>query len=203
MSYVKADRKRKSRKSNRSLKKRARQRSQRTNVVVSRGRHVLIGVGVYQTSMSLVDVVDCLYDHLSVGDIVRLHEAMCVRDSTSDELLHLVFARVGRVPRKNISWRLTAAQVASRLLSGTRTRCRECGVRCMRRCRVCATCACDHSSYRALVTRADLVLHVWAETGWRMSYTSMAQRVSHLQIVGRTPRGAHLYWRRDALAALA
>ena len=145
--------------------------------------------------MPLADVVDLLYDHLTLGDVVRLHEATCVRETASAEMRHLFFARVGRKPAP---WNGTAAQLAAHLVARTRTRCRECGVRCARKCRVCVACARD--SYRALVTRADVALVLHAETGWRPSTTSVARRLAHLRVVGQTPRGAYLYWRSEAIA---
>lgn len=139
-----------------------------------------------------------LVDALTLGDLARLQEALCDRsDEVSSEMRHVVRARLGLVRAPSSS---SLRRILSSHMSHSKTRCRECGAICRRQCRVCFRCANDVRSYRAMVSRNDLR---WTADGWRIKERRLRMALEAVPVVTCTPVGAYLYWRRDAVAALA
>lgn len=147
-----------------------------------------------------VTFVPLLVDWLTLGDLVRLHEALCDREvNVPLELRHVVRARLGLVRPPSLS-PCPFASLLSSYMSHSKTRCCECGVHCRRVSRVCFDCAGDARSYRAMVSRNDMRT---TPDGWRVKERRLLQALSTIRVVTSTSTGAYLYWRRDALNALA
>ena len=144
------------------------------------------------------DVVHCLVDWLTLGDLARLHETVCDRDTVSTEMRHIVRHRLGfaRTPAV-CEHRFTRMLSLHMLHSGTR--CRECGVACRRQSLVCYSCASDVRSYRSMVSRNDLRT---TDDGWTIKERRLLQLLKTVHIVTRTSNGQFFYWRREAVAAL-
>ena len=144
-------------------------------------------------------VVPLLVDSLTLGDLARLHEALCDRSvEVSSEMRHVVRGRLGLVRAPSSS--STLRRILSTYLSHCRTRCRECGAVCRRQCRVCFRCANDARSYRSMVSRNDLR---WTADGWQIKERRLRKALETVPVIACTPAGAYLYWRREAVAALA
>lgn len=151
-----------------------------------------------------VVIVPLIVDWLTLGDIARLHEALCDRQTdVPRELRAVLRARLGIVhlpgilrPRSKMSF----VGLISSYMNTSRTRCRECGIHCRRVSRVCFECASDAQSYRALVSRDDLRT---TPDGWRIRERRLLKALRTIRVVTSTSNGAYLYWRRDALHALA
>lgn len=140
-----------------------------------------------------------LIDWLTIGDLARLHEALCDRRMhISVEMSHVLRSRLGaaRLP----STQSTLVQILSPYMTNSRTRCRECGTPCRRKSHVCFHCANDPHSFRAMVSRNDLRT---TSDGWRIRERRLLQALSTIRVVACTSTGAYLYWRREAVTALA
>lgn len=149
---------------------------------------------------SMEDTVPYLIDWLTIGDTVRLHEALCDRDmNLTVEMRHVVRARLGLTRIRSHS-STTLSRMLSSYMSESRTRCRECGTACRRKSLVCFRCAFDIRSYRCMVTRSDLRT---TPDGWRIKERRLIKGLENVRIVALTNTGAFLYWRREALAALS
>lgn len=147
-----------------------------------------------------VTLVPLLVDWLTLGDLARLHEALCDRETDIPlELRHVMRARLG-LSRPPPTHARPFARLLSSYMNECKTRCRECGVHCRRLSRVCFECASDARSYRAMVSRNDLRT---TPDGWRIKERRLLQALSTIRVVTSTSTGAYLYWRRDALNALA
>jgi len=147
-----------------------------------------------------VTLVPLLVDWLTLGDLVRLHEALCDREvNVPLELRHVVRARLGLVRPPSPLPRPFALLLSS-YMNHSKTRCCECGTVCRRLSHVCFDCADDAHSYRAMVTRNDLRT---TSDGWRVKERRLLAALSTVCVVARTGAGAYLYWRRDAEQALA
>ena len=147
-----------------------------------------------------VTLVPLLVDWLTLGDLARLHEALCDREADVPfELRHVLRARLGLVHPPS-SHAHSFARLVSSYMNHSKTRCRECGAHCRRVSRVCFECTGDPRSYRAMVTRNDLRA---ATNGWRIKERRLLRALSTVRVVASTSTGAYLYWRRDALHALA
>ena len=151
-----------------------------------------------------VTFVPLLVDWLTLGDLVRLHEALCDREvNVPLELRAVLRARLGLLHLPGIlhPWSTTPfARLISSYMNHSKTRCCECGAHCRRVSRVCFDCAADARSYRAMVSRNDLRT---TPDGWRVKERRLLAALSTVHVVTRTGTGAYLYWRRDALNALA
>ena len=146
-----------------------------------------------------VTLVPLLVDWLTLGDLARLHEALCDREADVPfELRHVLRARLGLVHPPSSTHPFT--RLLSSYMNRSKTRCRECGVHCRRLSRVCFECAGDVRSYRAMVARKDLRT---TSDGFRIRERRLLQALSTIRVVTSTSTGAYLYWRRDALNALA
>lgn len=151
--------------------------------------------------MDLAAVVPCLADHLTLGDLVRLSEALCDRVPLTSEMRGVLSRRLSY--SRTVRGAGTFASVASTIMRRTHSRCRECGVLCSRKCRVCRRCSGDPASYTALVSRADLILLYHTQTGgWTLRRSAMLRRLASVRVVTCKSTGAYLYWRREALRAL-
>jgi hypothetical protein len=147
-----------------------------------------------------VTLVPLLVDWLTLGDLARLHEALCDREANVPRELRAVLrARLGLVRPPSIHPG-PFARLLSSYMNHSKTRCHECGVHCRRVSRVCFNCAGDVRSYRAMVSRNDLRT---TPDGWRIKERRLLQALSTIRVVTSTSTGAYLYWRRDALNALA
>lgn len=151
--------------------------------------------------MDLAVVFECLVEHLPLGALVRVLEALCDRSEVSSEMRAVL---VGRIAYKRpVRAAGTFAHVTSTIMHRTRSRCRECGVLCTRKCAVCWRCSRDPHSYVALVSRAELVyLHQQQTEGWTMRRSALLRRLAPVRVVTCTPTGAFLYWRKEALQSL-
>lgn len=146
-----------------------------------------------------VTLVPLLVDWLTLGDLVRLHEALCDREvNVSLEMRHVMRARLGLVRPPPHSYSLS--QILSSYMSHSKTRCCECGTACRRTSRVCFDCADDVCSYRSMVSRDDLRI---TNDGWRIKERRLLRALSTVRVVTRTSAGAYLYWRREAEQSLA
>lgn len=128
--------------------------------------------------MPLEEVLDALVEHMTLGDYLRTRVALCTRTPCTIDVRRTLCGRMG----------LRRTYDMARLLRTTRRqRCVECGVRTRARPLVCVKCASDRRGLYAMVDRGYL-------------YDNGVPRciVSKLQRVRRTPRGAFLYWKRDA-----
>lgn len=147
-----------------------------------------------------VTLVPLLVDWLTLGDLARLHEALCDRDvDVSLELRHVMRVRLGLV-RHPSNHTHPFARILSSYMNHSKTRCHECGAYCRRMSRVCFDCAGLSTSYRAMVSRNDLRI---TSDGWRIKERRLLTALSTIRVVTSTSTGAYLYWRRDALHALA
>ena len=145
-------------------------------------------------------IVPLLVDWLTLGDLARLHEALCDRETDVPlETRHVLRARLG-LSRPPSTHARTFARLLSSYMNQSKTRCRECGRSCRRLSRVCFECAGDARSYRAMVSRNDLRTTPY---GWRIKERRLLQALTTICVVTCTSTGAYLYWRRDALNALA
>lgn len=147
-----------------------------------------------------VTLVPLLVDWLTLGDLVRLHEALCDREANVPRELRAVLrARLGLVRPPSL---LPGpfARLLSSYMNKSKTRCRECGMHCRRVSHVCFDCADDAQSYRAMVTRNDLRT---TPDGWRVKERRLRTALSTVHAVALTGTGAYLYWRREAERALA
>lgn len=143
-------------------------------------------------------LIQCLVDFLSLGDIVRLHTAICDRETMTSEMRHVLMARFGmtRVP-SHIG---TVSSLVSSIMLASRSRCCECGVTCRRQSLVCYDCAAAEQSYRSMVSRKDLRT---TSDGWRVKERRLLRVLATVKIVARTSNGEFLYWRREAVHALS
>lgn len=145
------------------------------------------------------ELVPLFVDWLTLGDLARLHEALCDRETDVPlELRHVLRTRLCLVHHPSST--RPFARLLSSYMNHSKTRCRECGTGCRRQSRVCFTCAGDARSYRAMVSRNDLRT---TPDGWRIKERRLLQALSTIRVVTSTSTGAYLYWRRDALNALA
>lgn len=143
-------------------------------------------------------ILPLLLDWFTIGDLARLHEAMCDRSAgISVEMSHVIRSRLGvlRLP----STERTLVQILSPYMTHSKTRCRECGIPCRRQSHVCFHCANDPHSFRSMVSRNDLRT---TSDGWRIRERRLLQALSTIKVVTRTSTGAYLYWRREAVTAL-
>jgi hypothetical protein len=151
-----------------------------------------------------VTLVPLLVDWLTLGDLVRLHEALCDREANVPRELRAVLrARLGllHLPGLLHPWSTKPfARLLSSYMNKSKTRCRECGMHCRRLSYVCFECAGDARSYRAMVSRNDLRT---TPDGWRIRERRLLQALTTIRVVTSTSTGAYLYWRREALDALA
>lgn len=149
-------------------------------------------------------LVPLLVDWLTLGDLVRLHEALCDREVDVPLELRVVLRTrldLRNVPGTIYPWSTKPfARLLFSYMNQSKTRCRECGKGCRRLSRVCFECADDARSYRAMVSRKDLRT---TSDGWRIKERRLLQALSTIRVVTSTSTGAYLYWRRDALDALA
>ena len=147
----------------------------------------------------LTEIVLLLVDWLTLGDLARMHEALCDRDAVSLELRHVLRARMGFVHPPSIAHARPFAGLLSSYMNFSTSRCRECGAPCRRLAHVCFDCADDQRSYRAMVSRNDLRM---TPDGWIIKERCLLRALSTVRVVTSTRTGAYLYWRRDALHAL-
>lgn len=145
-------------------------------------------------------LVPLLVDWLTLGDLVRLHEALCDREvDVPLELRHVMRVRLG-LARPPSPHPRPFARILSLYMSDSKSRCCECGTACRRISHVCFECADDAHSYRAMVSRNDLRT---TNDVWRIKERRLLAALSTIRVVTRTGAGAYLYWRREAEQALA
>lgn len=147
-----------------------------------------------------VTLVPLLIDWLTLGDLARLHEALCDREvNVPLELRHVMRVRLGIVrPPSSIAH--SFVHILSTYMSDSRSRCCECGTACRRISLVCFDCADDARSFRSMVSRNDIRA---ANNGWRIKEQRIMRALQKVRIVTRTVAGAYLYWRRETEEALA
>lgn len=139
-------------------------------------------------------VLQCLAEHLSVGDLFRLRRALGKEHASfPPDVPLLVAARMGLRPRADF----TMDALSTRMRDTHR--CVECGARTRRVVRVCEPCASNPACPVAMVTRQYLMHKRPA----RLSVRTLLLRVrAELQVVFVASSGALHYWKRDADALL-
>ena len=148
-------------------------------------------------SMELT-IVNCLVEWLTLGEIARLHEALCDHTPPSKEIAHVIRDRLclSKTPRASA----TVITLLSSYMSNSRVRCRECGTGTQRQCKVCFTCANDATSYRSMVSRNDLRR---LSDGWIVRERHLRKICATLHVVAMTSTGGHFYWRRESFVAFS
>ena len=130
-------------------------------------------------------VLTCLVDHLSLGDIFRLRRALGRDMDGCEAVVAAVVMRLRLSPRRSTTLSaLSARMAASR-------RCRECGVGCRRRCRVCEACSAAAGYFQMVDRQQILRVH----RRWRLAASVRELWARALVPVARSRTGKYLYWR--------
>lgn len=148
----------------------------------------------------LLEVLPCLVDYLTVGELYRLRRTLGHKVEEYDGLCAPVVAR-----RMGLTTRLgkyTLEELGHRMASTQR--CVECGTKCTRTVKVCDDCGQCTLGFRALCTRKDLKKRNGANRPWRMAENKLLDRIrAELKVVKRDRNGQFYYWARDADALFA
>ena len=142
---------------------------------------------MYQTMIDHPVVLECLSDHLTLGELCRLRRALGTRRfDGSPNLGHLALRRLHLVrPSPDFS-------SVSRIMISSRHRCRECGRATQRQIRVCNTCAGEKNGYFQLVSRREI------RARWRNVRTGFVRRTyEQVRPATRRSTGELLYWRAN------
>lgn len=147
--------------------------------------------------MDTAAVLQCVVEHLNIGDIFRLRRALGRAPAWSEEdTAGCIASKMGRKrhARTNRS-NLTLAATATSL-SSTRTRCVECGGYTRSRLHVCIACTEDEDGYFAMITRIQARALFIETTGHVMGYKYFFERLLRLPVARRGGMGRCYYWRR-------
>lgn len=136
-------------------------------------------------------VVSCLLPHLTISDVFRMRRAF--GHAWTDVWLpmnsHALCARLRLKQHRS-----TSLSVVSKRMTST-VRCRECGVACYRKIRVCTTCARNPQSFLSLMTRRDIAAHF--SEGRPKGF---ARRVRELPLATIGRSNTYYYWRHVVVA---
>ena len=137
-------------------------------------------------------MLTCVFDFLSAGDILRLHDAMGP-GVFCREHMEMFAKRINIKPRKFLTWERLKKHLSHR-------RCAECGVACRRHPLVCQKCASDPQNPMAMMSRDDIRHENISRlrAGHRAFGPCLLERkIRELPITKQTAVGTYMYWRRD------
>lgn len=158
----------------------------------ARGR-MLVAHGPSCHTLGLPGILCPLLEFLTVGEMFRLSRALGKVDSLPSDVVYVVARHMGLQMRSTF----TMATLSRRMQAG---RCVECGMRCACRPVVCATCRMSDTSFRSMVTRAD-IRRMLAQRGVRRRSEPLVKLWTH-GIVKRGRLGTYYYWRKDVEVVL-
>lgn len=131
-----------------------------------------------------------LLEFLTLGEIFRLHRALAHANALPKDTIHVV---AQRMQLKIVRPSFTLNTLSRRMYAG---RCVECGVRCACRPVVCAGCTRSETSFRSMVTRAE-IRSMRRERGLPRRRSIALVQLCINGHVKRGRLGAFYYWRKD------